>query len=459
MRGQLVRAHLVPMAVPPYGTDHVHPPWCAEPVAPAVEPSAPPAPSFPREGEGDGASTVGGTTFEVPGHLSFLRLLGRGSYGVVCAFQDAQAGREVAIKKIPNPCRTAVDGKRCLREIKLLRILEHPGILSLYDILPLPSPDFEGVYLITEIMDGDLHGVITSGEYTDEHVQFFVYSILQALLYLHSANIVHRDLKPLNVLVNKDVTTKLCDFGLARGRAGFSLEDDDFLRTEYVGTRWYRAPEIVLTSMEYTAAVDIWSVGCIMAELIGRRPVFRGTDFIDQIRSICAVLGTPKDEELSFIPEANQAARSFVKTRFPGLPKQSWAALLPDASPQQCELLDLTLHFDPNMRLPALDALRHAYFEDLHGPEEELVAGEHVDWSFDDVDNNPSTMQCLIYHEAAALHPEILQRDREELARRGWLEVPLVGPSKLVAQALDPVAATAAAAAAEAAEAAEAVAA
>merc|ERR1712151_914988 len=171
-------------------------------------------------------------------------------------------GEEVAIKKILNPFRSQIDGKRCLREIKLLRLLEHPNIIPLHDVLAPPSPDFHHVYIVMELMDTDLHRVISSDEpLTDDHAQFFMYQIFCALVYMHSANVVHRDLKPLNVLVNKNCDVKLCDFGLARGRAGFSQEDDDFLRTEYVGTRWYRAPEVVLTSMEYTAAVDIWSAG------------------------------------------------------------------------------------------------------------------------------------------------------------------------------------------------------
>lgn len=229
--------------------------------------------------------------------------------------------------------RNVIDGKRCLREIKLLQILKHEAVIAFIDILMPASPDFEEVYLVTELMDGDLHTLICSEEpLSSDHIQFFIYQILGALLYMHSANVVHRDLKPLNVLVNKNCDVKLCDFGLARGRAGFSQEDDDYLRTEYVGTRWYRAPEVVLTSMEYTAAVDIWSVGCILGELIGRAPMFRGADFLDQIRSICAVLGTPSDAELSFIPPTNEAARTFIKTRMPALPRKSWKAILSDAS-------------------------------------------------------------------------------------------------------------------------------
>merc|ERR1711920_497844 len=161
-----------------------------------------------------------------------------------------------------------------------------------------------------------------------------------------------------------------------------SQEDDDFLRTEYVGTRWYRAPEVVLTSMEYTAAVDIWSAGCILGELIGRKPMFRGTDFLDQIRSICEVLGTPVDEELSFIPAANEAARNFIKTRFPSLAKKDWTVIFSGAGESQCDLLEMMLRFDPNGRLTSQEAVRHAYLADQYCDEEEIVADEHIDWAF-----------------------------------------------------------------------------
>jgi len=375
----------------------------------------------PTPAPGRSVFKVSGTTYEVPSNFDFVRPLGKGTYGAVSAFRDKVTGQEVAVKKIPNPCRNTVDGKRCLREIKLLRLLDHECIIPLLDLFAPVSIDFNEVYLVTELMDADLHTVICSDQpLNEDHVQFFMYHILRALLYLHSANVVHRDLKPLNVLVNKNCDIKICDFGLARGRAGFSEEDDEFLRTEYVGTRWYRAPEVVLTSMEYTAAVDMWSAGCILGELMGRAPMFRGTDFLDQIRSICAVLGTPSEAELSFIPPANEAARKFITTRFPSMPRRNWMEMFPNATEIQCDLLDKLLQFDPNVRLSAYNSLRHEYVEDHHSEEDEPVASCHVDWSFDDVQLDADGLQSLIYHEAASFHPEMIERDREALIKRGW---------------------------------------
>lgn len=393
----------------------VHAPWGADaanqtPAAPVVRPAS-------LEAKDDGSD------FKVPDNLTFVKMLGKGAYGCVALFQDSQKGEGMAIKRIPNPFRNPIDGKRCLREVKLLQLMKHENIIGLIDILAPPSTIFNEVYIVTEPMDADLHTVICSDQpLSDDHIQFFIYQILCALLYMHSANVVHRDLKPLNVLVNKNCDVKLCDFGLARGRAGFSQEDDDFLRTEYVGTRWYRAPEVVLTSMEYTAAVDIWSAGCILGECIGRKPMFTGRDFLDQIGSIVKVLGTPNEQELSFIPQENKAARDFIKARFPSFQKKSWAEVYPSASDDQRDMLEQTLRFDFNNRPTASQALRHSYLAEYHCEADEVVAPCHIDWSFDDVPGQDAEkLQCLTYLEAAKLHPDILARDQDELVRLGWV--------------------------------------
>ena len=147
-------------------------------------------------------------------------------------------------------------------------------------------------------METDLHRVIYSRQdLTADHIQYFVYQILRGLLFMHSANVIHRDIKPSNLLLvyfyfikfqNKACDLQICDLGLARG---YVEEEEE--KTEYVVTRWYRAPEVILNASEYSKAVDIWSVGCIMAELFGRQPLFPGEDFLDQVQRIISVLGTP----------------------------------------------------------------------------------------------------------------------------------------------------------------------
>lgn len=402
-----------------------HPPWYGTAAATAST-AAPTSPTLGQHRHGHRVHKVDQVDFEVPERLEFIKSLGKGTYGCVASFKDEQTGQEVAIKKIPHPLRNPIEGKRCLREMKLLRLLKHDCIISLFDVLAPSSPNFSEVYLATELMDADLHTVICSDQdLGEEYIQFFIYHILRALVYLHSANVVHRDLKPLNVLVNKNCDIKICDFGLARGRAGLRSEDEDHLRTEYVGTRWYRAPEIVLTSKEYTAAVDVWGAGCILAELIGRKPIFIGKDFMDQIGSICKVLGTPTDDELHFIPEKYEYARSFIQNKFPGLVRQDWSVALPGSNQGQQDLLNQMLCFDPNVRISAAGALRHPYLGEYFCEEDEHTAAGPLDWSFDDTPLDSALLQSQIYQEMAIWHPEILERDREALAETGWhLELP-----------------------------------
>mmetsp|Transcript_12143 Transcript_12143/g.22324 ORF Transcript_12143/g.22324 Transcript_12143/m.22324 type:complete len:460 (-) Transcript_12143:33-1412(-) len=396
------------MAAP---NNNVHPPWVADGKGGAGV-SKPPV-------EKDKTEPNDATAYKVAPNFTFIRALGKGTYGSVAAFHDSLRGQDVAIKKIRSPFRNKIDAKRCLREIKLLRALIHEGIIKLLDVLPPPGVEFSDVYIVTELMDADLHTVIKSDQpLSDDHIQFFIYQILCAILYLHSANVVHRDLKPLNVLVNKNCDCKLCDFGLARGRAGMADEDMTELRTEYVGTRWYRAPEVVLTSMEYTASVDMWSVGCILGELIGRQPMFQGGDFLDQLRSICEVLGTPSEEDMKYIPSTHEGARQFMKNKYPAYARKSWEDLYPSVTELQKDLLNKLLIFDPKARLTAYEALRHPYLAEYHCEEEEVTREAHVDWSFEDNQLDTPTLQRMVYQEAYDFHPEMHERDAEELERR-----------------------------------------
>lgn len=165
---------------------------------------------------------------------------------------------------------------------------------------------FNEIFISQELMEADLHQIIRSEQpLSDAHYQYFIYQICRGLKYIHSANVLHRDLKPGNViliignlLVNADCELKICDFGLARGLT--DAQDIGFM-TEYVATRWYRAPEIMLAFRNYTKAIDMWSVGCILAELLGSKPLFKGRDYVDQLNQILGILGTPDDQTLNRI--------------------------------------------------------------------------------------------------------------------------------------------------------------
>jgi mitogen-activated protein kinase 1/3 len=221
----------------------------------------------------------------------------------------------VAIKRIHKVFQDLIDAKRILREIMLLRHLGgHENVMGLVDLMTLPpgTTDFRDLYIITELFECDLDRIISSKQpLTESHVQYFIYQILRGLKYIHSANVIHRDLKPSNLLVNANCDLAICDFGLARGISAFESR-----LTEYVVTRWYRAPELLLENRKYGKEVDIWSCGCILAEILGRKPLFRGRDYLEQLLLIIEKLGSPSQEDLAFIdkPRAVEAIR-FVNER------------------------------------------------------------------------------------------------------------------------------------------------
>eukprot|EP00826_Nyctotherus_ovalis_P055259 TRINITY_DN7324_c0_g1_i23.p1 TRINITY_DN7324_c0_g1~~TRINITY_DN7324_c0_g1_i23.p1 ORF type:complete len:358 (-),score=99.27 TRINITY_DN7324_c0_g1_i23:301-1347(-) len=216
-----------------------------------------------------------GTTFTVPKRYEYIKVIGQGAYGVVCSAMDKLKGRKVAIKKVPNAFADLIDAKRIVREIKLLNFYNHENIVALLDVLkPESRTGFEDIYFVNDLMETDLHRVIYSQQdLTDDHIQYFMYQILRGVLHIHSSSVIHRDLKPSNLLLNKNCDLKICDFGLARALETGGVDN---LLTEYVVTRWYRAPEVILNASNYTKELDIWSVGCIMAELLGRTPLFPG---------------------------------------------------------------------------------------------------------------------------------------------------------------------------------------
>jgi len=187
---------------------------------------------------------VCGNLFEVKKKYVPIKPIGKGAYGIVCSAKDEKLNTKVAIKKITNAFENVVDAKRTLREIKLLRHLRHENIVPITDCM-LPSKEeeysFNDVYVMYELMDTDLHQIIRSDQpLTDDHCQYFIYQLLRGLKYIHSADVLHRDLKPSNLLLNANCDLKICDFGLARTNTQDTNRD---FMTEYVVTRWYRAPE------------------------------------------------------------------------------------------------------------------------------------------------------------------------------------------------------------------------
>ena len=352
---------------------------------------------------------VKGTTFELPGRYTKLRWLGGGSYGQVVAAEDsatsassasaaATVTKHVAIKRVGGVFRHRSDAKRILREMRILRHLRnHSNIVGVIDMFyaPLNTQKFSDIYMVTSLFESDLHRIIASEQkLSDAHARYFLYQVLRGLKYVHSANIIHRDLKPANLLINSDCKLAICDFGLSRGIPNLN----DSLRsnmpiskaasevkhfTHYVVTRWYRAPELLAESEDYGKAIDIWSVGCILAEILGRRVLFRGRDYLHQMHCILRIIGTPTDpRDLLFVTK-NECLQ--VIRKLGHQPRVPWSTLFPNAESLALDLLDKLLAWNPESRITAEQALQHPWFAEYHDDMQE----PRCDTSFDfDADSN-----------------------------------------------------------------------
>lgn len=362
---------------------------------------------------------VCGTVFEVDAKYAPIKPIGKGAYGVVCSAREVETNRKVAIKKIVNVFENVVDAKRTLREIKLLRHLRHENVIDIIDcVRPEAKNAFEDVYLMYDLMDTDLYQIIRSSQsLTDEHCQYFVYQILRGLKYIHSADVLHRDLKPGNLLLNANCDLKICDFGLAR-TALVDAEASEFM-TEYVVTRWYRAPELLLSCAEYTSAIDVWSVGCIFAELLGRKTLFPGKDYVHQLNLIMRVIGTPKDDsELDFIN--NEKAKRYIKS-LPVTARCNFQKLFPNATPKAVDLVDKMLVLDPARRITVEEALAHPYLESLHDEVDEPCAESPFTFDFEDGARylTDTDVRSLIYEELCSLSEEFEAAKLQQLSLQG----------------------------------------
>ncbi|KAF8698216.1 hypothetical protein HU200_035736 [Digitaria exilis] len=324
--------------------------------------------------------------------------IGKGAYGIVCSALNSETAEQVAIKKIANAFDNKIDAKRTLREIKLLRHMDHENIVAIRDIIPPPQREaFNDVYIAYELMDTDLHQIIRSNQaLSEEHCQYFLYQILRGLKYIHSANVLHRDLKPSNLLLNANCDLKICDFGLAR-----TTSETDFM-TEYVVTRWYRAPELLLNSSEYTAAIDVWSVGCIFMELMDRKPLFPGRDHVHQLRLLMELIGTPNESDLDFV---NENARRYIR-QLPRHARQSLPEKFPHVQPLAIDLVEKMLTFDPRQRITVEGALAHPYLASLHDISDEPVCSMPFSFDFEQHALSEEQMKDLIYQEALAFNPD-----------------------------------------------------
>uniref|UniRef100_A0A4W4ESA0 mitogen-activated protein kinase n=1 Tax=Electrophorus electricus TaxID=8005 RepID=A0A4W4ESA0_ELEEL len=333
---------------------------------------------------------VNKTIWEVPVRYQNLSPVGSGAYGSVCSAFDEKTGLKVAVKKLSRPFQSIIHAKRTYRELRLLKHMKHENVIGLLDVFtPATSLEqFSDVYLVTHLMGADLNNIVKCQKLTDDHVQFLIYQILRGLKYIHSADIIHRDLKPSNLAVNEDCELKILDFGLARHT------DDEM--TGYVATRWYRAPEIMLNWMHYNMTVDIWSVGCIMAELLTGRTLFPGTDHINQLQQIMRLTGTPPASLISRMPSHE------VSLLWPS-PHVHYPV----------DLLEKMLVLDTDKRITAAEALAHSYFAQYHDPDDEPEA-EPYDQSFESRELEIEEWKRLTYEEVITFEAPSFDGDEME---------------------------------------------
>ncbi|KAL0481164.1 serine/threonine-protein kinase MAK [Acrasis kona] len=277
------------------------------------------------------------------------KMIGDGTYGSVVRATNNETQELVAIKKMK---KKYFSWEECvnLREVQTLKKLNHPNIIKLKEVIR----ENNELYFVFEYMDANLYQIMKDRDkpFSESKIRNIMYQVLQGLAYQHKMGYFHRDMKPENLLINKD-TVKVADFGLAREiRARPPI-------TEYVSTRWYRAPEVLMRSPNYNSPVDLWAVGVIMAELYTLRPLFPGTSEPDEIFKICSVLGTPTQENWS----DGMRLAAGMNYKFPKFAQTPLETLIPNACPEAIQLMTDLMKYDPIKRPTASQALQYPYFQ------------------------------------------------------------------------------------------------
>lgn len=279
-----------------------------------------------------------------------LKVLGDGTYGDVSLGLNKETGEKVAIKRMKRKY-TSWEEAMNLREVKSLKKLSHANVVKLKEVIR----ENDTLYFVFEYMKENLYQLMKEKDrvFSEPVIRNIMYQVLQGLAFMHKHGFFHRDMKPENLLCMGPDLIKIADFGLAReirSRPPY---------TDYVSTRWYRAPEVLLRSTSYSSPIDVWAVGCIMAEVYTCRPLFPGSSEIDEIFKICSVLGTPDKRDW---PEGYQLAAA-MNFNFPQFSPTSLETLLPTASPEAITLIMDMLRWNPSKRPTAQQALRYPYFQ------------------------------------------------------------------------------------------------
>ncbi|KAL8697398.1 MAG: hypothetical protein Q9201_007137, partial [Fulgogasparrea decipioides] len=289
-----------------------------------------------------------------PSSFQQLEKLGEGTYATVFKGRNRQTGELVALKEIHLDSEEGTPST-AIREISLMKELKHENIVSLHDVIHTENK----LMLVFEYMDKDLKKFMDSrgqgGQLDYVTIKSFMYQLLHGISFCHQNRVLHRDLKPQNLLINNKGQLKLADFGLARA---FGIPVNTF--SNEVVTLWYRAPDVLLGSRTYNTSIDIWSAGCIMAEMYTGRPLFPGTTNEDQLQKIFRLMGTPSERSwpgITAFPEYKSGWHVYAT--------QDLRMILPTVDPAALDLLGRCLQLRPEMRMSAQDALGHGWFRDL----------------------------------------------------------------------------------------------
>jgi len=286
-----------------------------------------------------------------------MEKIGEGTYGIVYKAKDRVTGEIIALKKIRLEAEDEGIPSTAIREISLLKELQHPNIVRLYDVVHTERK----LTLVFEFLDQDLKkylDVCDSG--LDLPIlKSFLFQLLTGVAYCHHHRVLHRDLKPPNLLINREGQLKLADFGLARA---FGIPVRSY--THEVVTLWYRAPDVLMGSRKYSTPVDIWSCGCIFAEMANGRPLVAGTSEADQLDRIFRLLGTPTIQDYPGIVDLPEYTPDLPP--YPP-PRGGLASLVPALDATGVDLLNKMLQYDPARRITAQEALEHPFFYDMTG--------------------------------------------------------------------------------------------
>jgi len=285
--------------------------------------------------------------------------------------RDKDYGTTLALKVTYDAFHDSALARYALREmIFMMHLTEHENIITLVNVIR--SEYNRDLYFILEYMETDLHVVIRANILEDVHKRYIIYQLLKALKYIHSANIIHCEIKPSNLLLNSDCCLKVSDFGLAKSiePTANTQSIQNQILCDYVSVRWYKPPEIMLGSKYYTKAADMWSVGLVLGELIGCKPMFPGSSSTDMIDRIIQVLGRPNTQDIEDM-QSEFAAQFFEN--FPDLTKTlSIESLYPTTDSETIDMLRLLLTWSPTKRISSTQALEHHYVAQFHDLKEEI---------------------------------------------------------------------------------------